>query len=149
MFRTDGDERVFITPAKLPSSLSSSCSSATHTAYVEACLKPAALVRHQDAVSRVTHAIEELPYILPGNILVQKLEDIVQHIRVEVVHNYNQYTENRKYFLRELELVVNVFTLNDDAPVEELVEESQGEQDLVACNHWQLPCQQFDGLWER
>jgi hypothetical protein len=53
-----------------------------------------------------------------------------------------------KYFLCQLVVDIAVFQLNDDGPVEELVEESQGEEDLVACNHWQLPCKQFDGLWE-
>jgi hypothetical protein len=57
---------------------------------------------------------------------------------------------NRKYFLCELDLDVVVFQLNDDGPVEELVQDAHGgEEDLVACNHWQLPCKEFEGLWER
>lgn len=46
-------------------------------------------------------------------------------------------------------LLYHVYQLNTEGRFEETQDENDTGEEITSANYWNLPCQEFDGLWDR
>ena len=111
--------------------------------HVEVSLKVDCSVPTKEIVSAVVDRLgSSCPFFKDGPVLLNPDDPLLHHIESVVVCDIGT---GKSVSFWQAELCVHVLRLSDSVPEKDFLE---GEEDLPACEQWELPNRNLNGLWE-
>ncbi|KAM8967246.1 pachytene checkpoint protein 2 homolog [Pelodytes ibericus] len=135
------DEAATDLKQALPSSLD------TLHVHVEVHQKSKSAVKSKDIQVHVMELLNRHSFVF-GDYTWTEFDDVflVTNVKsVAIVDTELKFKQRQPIDLRKCNVTISVFHLNEDGPSAEYLEDEN--EDIVAANHWQLPCADFHGLW--